>query len=230
MKIKGIWIFNDIISLDQSIFGEYLVNFTSDGVECMAMRINDITGDIELSYIPNKGSSTPVYVLGVSWVDADYNPDDKYRTVDFGETEQEVSEVFYNWLIANATEYGTTPTLRNVRVNGKVYRLVAEGEGGGAPQYLLFNFGESGMYGPIHLAWLDADIETDMITNKSLLIKAPTADQSREIVLSSSGGGATCEIIEYDDAGNILNEVSLDRGESVTLNANTVSLYVDVYK
>lgn len=111
--IKGVWIFNETLS--SKLPSDALVIFTSNNTEYFRMidSYNSYNGDM-LVYEKTSGNGAPVYFFSDGrWAQ------EAYRTVDFGETEQEVSEEFYEWFTANATEqiadvlysiYGSTLT------------------------------------------------------------------------------------------------------------------------
>lgn len=106
-KVKGVWVWNDGDNIAE---GDYnvSVNFTSNGQSYSSMVLSygydgqpfdPARVDFSIKY-----DSTEVlfatYPYQGSW------RNQAYRTVDFGSTEQEVSEDFYNYLIQNAKKGG----------------------------------------------------------------------------------------------------------------------------
>ena len=96
--IKGKWVFNDAITLRGPLHKE-IVNFISYGdVNYTGFEEEVITliysADVGLDY---------VYFSDTGW------EDEAFRTVDFGETEQTVSDEFYTWFTANAVQEQTEP-------------------------------------------------------------------------------------------------------------------------
>jgi hypothetical protein len=90
--IRGVWVFNENVS-DAPPSGSK-VYFTSNGTAYESMDSG--IGMIEYFTEYDNWETTTQVHTGVAWVD------DAYRTVDFGETEQEVAEDFYAWVTANA--------------------------------------------------------------------------------------------------------------------------------
>ena len=90
--IKGVWMFVEAPDWSYTPT-EIYVCFTSNG----SVYIGMTCGMNPLDYMI-AGGSTVGANTGGRWVD------DAYRTVDFGETEQEVPDDFYTWFTANATE------------------------------------------------------------------------------------------------------------------------------
>lgn len=103
--VSGVWTFNDTLPLFEN--GDsigYDIAFTSNGksytfIECY--NTPGPVGDVTINYYVEKtgivGSDCDnAYESG--WVN------DDYRLVDFGSIPQFVSEEFYTWLTANATQ------------------------------------------------------------------------------------------------------------------------------
>ena len=96
-KISGVWKFKD--DLRSSDLGESygddrdyaVVNFTSNGTSYVKFKYAD-----EISYYKADGTSDSVFFR--AWSDS------AYATVDFGSTEQTVTERFYNWFTSNASQ------------------------------------------------------------------------------------------------------------------------------
>ena len=88
--IKGVWVFNE--QPDWSyVPTEVAVNFTSNGAAYVGMTQTAHP----LVYMAESGDNVAANDGG-RWFD------EAYRTVDFGETEQEVPVDFYDWFTANA--------------------------------------------------------------------------------------------------------------------------------
>lgn len=103
--IKGLWVLNKIISRPSLDKPDIRISFTSNGEECCMMSIN-VGG---LYYYLISGNDYHVYYNDDIWID------EAYRTVDFGTTEQEVADEFYEWFTANASQ----------EHSGGVYRVKA---------------------------------------------------------------------------------------------------------
>ena len=104
--VKGVWVFNETIS--SQIPYDVYTSFTSNDAKYFRMTAsnNSVNGDMlvyeAVTYVNGNTSyhGVPVYFFSDGgWAQ------EAYRTVEFGETEQEVSEEFYEWLTANATEH-----------------------------------------------------------------------------------------------------------------------------
>lgn len=109
--IKGVWVFNEAPDLTGYLpLDPVLFNFTSNGQAFLGMYsnygpfeyISEIT-DYEIDGMISTKYNTVVPNYGSSWVD------DAYRTVDFGDTAQEVPEDFYAWFTANAVYQDVDP-------------------------------------------------------------------------------------------------------------------------
>ena len=109
--IKGVWKFNDTLVRDTNVIGNYYsLNFT--GVEGLSGNFNRIrfsqyanTMNYPTSYYGIKMEFR--YVGETSYrsiYESNRTPQWTYstQTVDFGESEQTVSDTFYSWLTANA--------------------------------------------------------------------------------------------------------------------------------
>ncbi len=108
--VKGKWVFNEVLTY--AYFDEY-VNFTSNEEPCIGFFIDDgafSPSTCSLCYktldegIDEGYNGFGVYFFeeadGIIGWEIFAEP---YKTIDFGETEQEVSEEFYAWLVENAT-------------------------------------------------------------------------------------------------------------------------------
>ena len=109
-KLSGVWKFkDDFRSADLAAnTGEetdsYVeVNFTSNGTSYVKFKYAD-----EISYYKADGTSDPVFFR--AWSDS------AYATVDFGSTEQTVTERFYNWFTSNASQ-NIVQTLCSLTIN-----------------------------------------------------------------------------------------------------------------
>ena len=103
--VSGVWTFNDTLPLFENGDSiEYDIAFTSNGksytfIECY--NTPGPVGDVTMNYYVEK--------TGIVGPDSDNAYDsgwanDDYRLVDFGSIPQFVSEEFYTWLTANATQ------------------------------------------------------------------------------------------------------------------------------
>lgn len=104
----GVWKFNDILTyLGEEPEDAYIayaeVNFTSAGEEFSVIQWDAINfGEIVtfLGYCSPANSGLP----GAHPYEQEVWKDKKYQTVDFGIEPQEVTEEFYNWMLANAVK------------------------------------------------------------------------------------------------------------------------------
>lgn len=117
-KIKGVWVFNDVVSHFYWLASYQMINvtFTSNGERFTSLYWYDVpAGDdtiYHLSYDETLAVAGPFGNL--------YNWDnDAYKTVDFGSAEQDVSDEFLAWMQENATQQAseetTTPTAEGVK-------------------------------------------------------------------------------------------------------------------
>lgn len=103
--VSGVWTFNDTLPLFENGDSiEYDIAFTSNGKSYMCINCYNTpgpVGDVTMNY----------YVEKTGFVGPDFDnaydsgwANDDYRLVDFGSIPQFVSEEFYTWLTANATQ------------------------------------------------------------------------------------------------------------------------------
>lgn len=112
-KISGKWRLNDFVNLKYNgpaltYNGGSKINFTSngasfDGIYFAGFSTRNNHADWEVYYAAN-GINYLVLTVGSEWTD------DPYRYIDFGSTEQEVSNAFYAWLTENAEQMEEEPT------------------------------------------------------------------------------------------------------------------------
>ena len=93
-KVSGIWNFYDIISAFPTT-SSYNVNFYSNDTQYIGIRKS---GGV-LYYIASGNVWNAIY---------DYNDNkwhkEAYKTINFGDTEQDVNNVFYSWIFSNTTK------------------------------------------------------------------------------------------------------------------------------
>ena len=124
--VKGTWTFKDVLSKDNFPNELQPVNFTSNSINFTGIEVcyNEAAPVYALCYYNDGGEVYPhngVYFFssfehdGVQYEEGwDVTPDiEAYKTIDFGETGQPVSNEFYAWLIKN-----TLPIKINVTENG----------------------------------------------------------------------------------------------------------------
>lgn len=124
--ISGVWKFNE--TLVQSTFNVMWedVTFKSNGIEYLSMvddgsDLNNYIG-YSLNTKDNQDSSKIVWAYtGDKW------NDEAYKTVDFGETPQEVSNDFYTWFIANAVQQ-VADTSTKITYNGTAIASIEAGQ------------------------------------------------------------------------------------------------------
>ena len=113
-KLSGAWEFSYEMVVDIDVMQE--INISCAGQQFTSMELYDGCiyynnvhengGDTEHAYNPNNTSLD----MFPGW------SNEKYVVVDFGETPQPVSEEFYNWIIANASqEYVVSFTIEGVK-------------------------------------------------------------------------------------------------------------------
>ena len=120
--IKGRWILDTSINTNadtQTAFNcAQNVNFTSNGENITQITIGDnasVGYSTIIKYLIGSDLKTVYDGTGSGWTSA------AYRTVDFGETEQEVSDDFRNWM----EEYATPKYAVNFTVDGEEYSILA---------------------------------------------------------------------------------------------------------
>lgn len=99
--ISGVWKWNDSPVISGRAAIEQNIDFVSDKTNCTVIHINDArVGRGNLGYDGNGFANKVVYgaELGNVWLK------EEFKTMNFGDTEQEVSQDFYNYLTANATK------------------------------------------------------------------------------------------------------------------------------
>lgn len=96
--VSGIWKWNDVISV---IPGKTLnINFTSNSKSFIQMIVErDVAGNV-LFYVEDV---TTTYVDAYNLYDNTWT-NEVYKTIDFGLSEQEVSQDIYTWFTQNATQ------------------------------------------------------------------------------------------------------------------------------
>lgn len=102
-NIKGVWIFNETIECINTNT-TVSVNFTSNGYSYTTMTCRNKDYAWSITYEPASPYNTVGYYATNGWVYALTPPTSvpEIRTVDFGETEQTVPDVFYEWFTSNA--------------------------------------------------------------------------------------------------------------------------------
>ena len=135
--IKGIWVFNGNPVLSGTSDKTYSVNFTSNGTSYTSM-VHDYVSAFG-GYWNLKYESTWVYSYdpngdanGTHWSSTNSYA---YKTVDFGATEQTVTDAFKSWMEANATEQKATPTvtydLTQLNLDAGTHTITVIGKAGG---------------------------------------------------------------------------------------------------
>lgn len=88
--VKGVWVFNDLLTFPVTVT-QNNISVTSNGEQIIGIQVTSNS----LNYYMTADSVTAY--------GRDTWANEAYKTVDFGETEQEVSDEFYTWLTTNAT-------------------------------------------------------------------------------------------------------------------------------
>lgn len=117
--VSGVWVFNDTLSFTSGI--KQSVRFTTNNEQGDA--INVYSSSIEYN-LPDAGKyNMTVYGRG-NWANT------AYKTIDFGTTEQTVTDSFYTWLTSNAVQQGEDsegPSNRTsvylIRSNSTIYTI-----------------------------------------------------------------------------------------------------------
>lgn len=105
-SVKGKWVFNEILTFSE--FFE-MVNFTSNSTKYYQMSYyNPDMADYVLSYDESGGGDYITVNYSSNAGQTQEWQNQAYRTVDFGTTEQEVSDEFLTWMQANATPESTS--------------------------------------------------------------------------------------------------------------------------
>lgn len=120
--IKGKWIFEDMIFVGVGSSPiTYYVNFTSNGTSFSGMKRNRSAASgrsMSLSYL-YATDPTQYKTVASGLTSATFKTESKsYRIIDFGNTEQTVSDSFYNWFISEAIPYDLDTKTVCLRKNG----------------------------------------------------------------------------------------------------------------
>lgn len=119
--VKGIFVLNDFLQLPP--FDTYYVNFKSSD---KSYTYFSIIFNSRTLYYKNQDGGTYTYSFG-----SDTWTNNVYKTIDFGTTPQEVSDDFYTWLTANATQQGgeeETTGRVTITHNGNVIATFSDGQ------------------------------------------------------------------------------------------------------
>lgn len=108
-NIQGIWVLNETLNAPD-FESNVSVNFISNGRSFGEIRISMSDSKLYVRYIFAESEEVNDPTED-AYISNNTNPwkVDEYRTVDFGDINQEVSKKFFDWLVANAT-----PQPRNV--------------------------------------------------------------------------------------------------------------------
>ena len=107
--VKGVWVWNDVPA-ESTNYIEEMVDFTTgNGTKWFGFMIGQSSYYIIAYYMYGGTNYEGAYTYG-QW---NY---ESYRTIDFGETEKTVSDTFYSYLTANATQ---PPTLVEISITSK---------------------------------------------------------------------------------------------------------------
>ena len=98
--IKGVWVWNETISMPAA--GFYDASFT-DALGAVYRTIKVVVSTSQfMEYRTSDNEYDAFYWKGAAgqtgWAE------EQYRTIDFGDTEQEITDEFYTWLTTNATQ------------------------------------------------------------------------------------------------------------------------------
>lgn len=127
--IKGKWLFNEMPSLPNDGISQFitfdLVNAAEETVTAYKIVVGNKFGvvSVAFSYYEDGSSPTLVYYATNGWTDQ------TYRTIDFGTTEQEVSDEFYTWFTTNATQIEETPIATTITYNDSTLTTLEAGQG-----------------------------------------------------------------------------------------------------
>ncbi len=109
--VSGVWKWNDPVYIGQGDVLSQSVNFTSNGTSYSSITVGfDFIGDkVELYDVYLEYDSTRLISVTHSYA-LDYfsSVPEQYELMDFGTTEQTVSDTFYTYLTANATQQAQT--------------------------------------------------------------------------------------------------------------------------
>ena len=112
--LKGIWVFNDVLSapsaeLEQEI--EFSLSTIYGTASATGFDVNLSDSDVEVIFLGTSIGDVIAYEYEENGWRTDYGDD--IQTITFT-SEQEVSDVFYEWFVANATEVVEDATLENI--------------------------------------------------------------------------------------------------------------------
>ena len=100
--IKGRWLWNDVPTFLDAVTIYDGIDFTSGSEKFKGIQLGTEApfNDLNMMLYTGIGGNPSKIVFSMNkW-------EEEYQTIDFGETEQEVSEEFYNYLIQNANQGG----------------------------------------------------------------------------------------------------------------------------
>lgn len=125
--IKGKWLLNEVLTPPSSRITEN-VTFSTDKPMVYEyseyFKLDAQSGGMIFFYAKTStGGSTQANIYNRGWVVTDFD-----RIVNFGETDQEVSEDFYSWFTANATLVEEEPTATVITYNGETIATLEAGQ------------------------------------------------------------------------------------------------------
>lgn len=109
--VSGVWVFNESPVISSASFGYEAVNFISKEF-CYGIEVKTSPGaQAGIYYDGPSGYYTIFRATSCTW-----DSGEEWRTVDFGDNEQTVTDNFYAWLTANATQQGAECTHTNTEI------------------------------------------------------------------------------------------------------------------
>ena len=123
--IKGKWQWKETISNDVDSLIVENITFTSNGEEWRRIQISTLFERVLIMYFPPEGN----YKIATTDAGTDLAVLPEYRLIDFGMVEQEVSNAFYEYFIANARAITIAEKLTQIAENEpKVYEAGKKSE------------------------------------------------------------------------------------------------------
>lgn len=107
--IKGTWRWNDVIYCEYQAHSWNMVSFTSNETQFTGILGDWSVGFHYLYYCTGEQYKGERTLIGVSANELDdfFTIEEKYRIMDFGETEQEINDYLYDFIVSNAQPYLT---------------------------------------------------------------------------------------------------------------------------
>ena len=106
--ISGVWKWNDTLPFAEGSGTSENITYTSNNAQYTVLSVHDSGYDPRGRSVLEYGTGNTVYNATSGWTN------EAYKTIDFGSSPQEISQDFYDYLTANATQQSTPTTVKAV--------------------------------------------------------------------------------------------------------------------